>query len=100
MVVNEHEIFSCLADIVEQVAGIAASTVTYEADITDDLGISSLSLVEIIVAAEDKFSVEIPDEALKDLRTVQDFVSYVQRVQDSSDGLGVPGNSAPEVAAT
>ena len=49
MVMTEHEIFSCLAEIVEQVAGIAAGRVTHEADITDDLDISSLSLVEIIV---------------------------------------------------
>jgi len=80
MVMTEDEIFSCFAEILEQVGGVAVGTVTYEADITDDLEISSLSLVEIIVAAEDKFAVEIPDEALKELRTVGDFVSYAQRV--------------------
>jgi acyl carrier protein len=100
MVMTEHEIFVSFAEIVEQVAGIAAGKVTYEADITDDLGVSSLSLVEIIVAAEDKFSIEIPDEALKDLRTVQDFVGYAQRVQRPGDGSSVPEDSAPEVAAT
>ncbi|HXL89169.1 MAG TPA: acyl carrier protein [Streptosporangiaceae bacterium] len=100
MVMTEHEIFSCLAEIVEQVAGIAAGRVTHEADITDDLDISSLSLVEIIVAAEDKFDVEIPDEALKDLRTVQDFVSYVQRVRRSGVSLSVPGDADAAVAAT
>jgi acyl carrier protein len=97
---TEHEIFSSFAQMVEGVTGIPASRVTHEADIIDELGISSLSLVEIIISAEDKFSVEIPDEALKDLRTVQDFVSYVQRVQRSSVGLSVAGDSAAEVAAT
>jgi acyl carrier protein len=100
MVMTEQEIFCCLADIVEKVAGVAASKVTYEADITDDLGISSLSLVEIIVAAEDTFSVEIPDAALRDLRTVQDFVGYVQRVKHLGEGSSVPEDSASEVAAT
>lgn len=88
MAMTEHEIFSYLAEIVEELTGIPASKVTLEADLTEDLGVSSLSMVDMIVSAEDKFSVEIPDTALKDLRTVQDVVSYVQRVQ----------RSAPEVA--
>ena len=100
MMMTEHEIFSSFAKIVEGVTGVPASSVTREADITDDLEISSLSMVEIIVSAEDEFSVEIPDEALNDLRTVQDVVSYVQRVQGAAVGVSVPGDSAPEVAAT
>jgi acyl carrier protein len=78
MVMTEREIFSCLAKIVEEFTGIPASRVTSEASIVGDLQISSLSMVEIIVAAQDEFNVEIPDSALKDLRTVQDVVSYVQ----------------------
>lgn len=97
---TEHEIFSSFAKIVEGVTGIPASRVTHEADITDDLEISSLSMVEIIVSAEDEFSIEIPDEALNDLRTVQDVVSYVQRAQRSGAGLSVAADSAPEAAAT
>jgi acyl carrier protein len=83
MVMAEDEIFSCLAKIIETVAEIPAGKVTPEADITDDLGVSSLSMVEIIVSAEDKFSVEIPDEDLEDFRTVQDVVSYVQRAHSA-----------------
>lgn len=89
MVMIEQEIFSSFVNIIEEVTGIPASKVTHEADITDELGISSLSLVEIIVAAEDQFNVEIPDEALGELRTVRDVVRYVQR-----------GQRAAEVAAT
>jgi acyl carrier protein len=100
MMMAEQEIFSSFAKIVEKVSGIPASRVTHEADITDDLEISSLSMVEIIVSAEDEFSVEIPDEALSDLRTVQDVVSYVQRLQRSGASSSVPGDSAPEAAAT
>jgi acyl carrier protein len=100
MMMTEHEIFSSFAKIVERVTGIPASSLTHEADITDDLEISSLSMVEIIVSAEDKFSVEIPDDAFNDLRTVQDVVSYVQRRQRSAVGLSVPEDSAPEAAAT
>lgn len=81
MVMTEDEIYRCLAEIVAEVAEIPASNVTHEADIADDLGVSSLLMVEIIMSAEDKFSVEIPDDALKDLRTVRDVVSYVQRAR-------------------
>ncbi len=99
MAMTEHEIFARLAEILVEVGGVSASLVTREADIVDDLGISSLWMVEIIIAAEGKFNVEIPDDALKDLRTVQDVVSYVHRVQASGAGLGME-SSASEVPAT
>jgi acyl carrier protein len=83
MVMQEDEIFSVLAKIIEKVAEVPESSVTPEADITDDLGISSLSMVEIVVSAEDKFNVEIPDEDLEDFRTVQDVVSYVRRAHSA-----------------
>ena len=52
---------------------------TPEANFVDDLDIDSLSMVEIAVAAQDKFGVEIPDEQLKDLKTVQDVVNFVSK---------------------
>jgi acyl carrier protein len=55
--------------------------VTPHTDLADDLNIDSLTLVEIVIAAQDKFSVEIPDDDLKELRSVQDVVSYVRRAQ-------------------
>jgi acyl carrier protein len=75
----EGEIFSSFAKILERVGGVPVSAVTYDADITDDLEVSSLALVEVITVAEDTFDIEIPDDALQDLRTVGSFVSYVQR---------------------
>ena len=50
----------------------------------DDLDIDSLSMVEIAVAAQDKFGVEIPDDQLKDLTTVQDVVNFVTKNAGSS----------------
>jgi acyl carrier protein len=49
-----------------------------EKSFVDDLDIDSLSMVEIAVAAQDKFGVEIPDDELKNLKTVKDVVVYVQ----------------------
>jgi acyl carrier protein len=100
MVMTEREILSLFAGIVEEYTGIPASRVTLEADVIDELDISSLSMVEIIVSAQDRFNVEIPDEALKDFRTVQDIVGFVRRGQRPDVNSGVPGDSAPEVAAT
>jgi acyl carrier protein len=83
MAMTEHEIFVGLAATVEEFAGTLASEVTLAADLIDDLSIDSLTMVEIIVSAQDKFGVEIPDKDLKDLRTVRDVVAYVQRAQSS-----------------
>lgn len=47
----------------------------------DDLDVDSLSMVEIIYACEEAFGVSIPDEDAKDLKTVGDAVSYIERAQ-------------------
>jgi acyl carrier protein len=77
--VTDQEILSGLAEIIEEIAGVPADEVSPEKSFIDDLDIDSLSMVEIAVAAQDKFGVEIPDDQLKDLKTVQDVVSYVSK---------------------
>ena len=76
---NEQEILAGLGEIVEEIAGVPADEVTPSKSFVDDLDIDSLSMVEIAVAARDKFGVEIPDDELKDLTTVQDVVAYVAK---------------------
>ena len=76
---NEQEILAGLGEIVEEIAGVPANEVTPSKSFVDDLDIDSLSMVEIAVAAQDKFCVEIPDDQLKDLTTVQDVVNYVSK---------------------
>jgi acyl carrier protein len=79
MAMTDQEILTGLAEIVDEVAGVPADQVTPEKTFVDDLDIDSLSMVEIAVAAQDKFGVEIPDDQLKDLKTVQDVVDYVRK---------------------
>jgi acyl carrier protein len=74
---TEQEILEGLGEIVEEIAGVPAPDVTPAKSFVDDLDIDSLSMVEIAVAAQDKFGVEIPDDQLKDLSTVQDVVNFV-----------------------
>ena len=76
---TNEEILQELAKIVNEVAGVEPSEVTPEKSFVDELDIDSLSMVEIAVAAQDKFGVEIPDDQLKDLKTVQDVINYVHK---------------------
>jgi len=64
--------------------GVPADQVTPDKSFVDDLDIDSLSMVEIAVAAQDKFGVEIPDDQLKNLKTVRDVVTYVQNAEVSA----------------
>ena len=76
---TEQEILAGLGEIIEEIAGVPADEVTPSKSFVDDLDIDSLSMVEIAVAAQDKFGVEIPDDQLKDLATVQDVVNFVSK---------------------
>ena len=74
---DKEEILAGLAEIVEEVAGVAQDDVSSEKSFVDDLDIDSLSMVEIAGQAEDKFGVKIPDDELANLKTVGDAVDYV-----------------------
>jgi len=75
--VSEQEILEGLAAIVNEVAGTPVADVLPEKSFVDDLDIDSLSMVEVVMAAEDKFGVTIPDNEVKNLTTVGDAVSYI-----------------------
>jgi acyl carrier protein len=78
---STEEIRAELAEIVNEVAGVDPATVQLEKSFVDDLGVDSLSMVEIIYACEDKFAVSIPDDDSRGLRTIGDAVSYIERAQ-------------------
>ncbi len=64
--------------IVEQL-GVSAEEVTLEASFIDDLGADSLDLVELIMAMEEEFGLEISDEDAEKIQTVQDVVNYINQ---------------------
>ncbi len=78
---STEEIRSGLADIVNEVAGIPAEDVQLDKSFTDDLDVDSLSMVEVVVAAEEAFGVKIPDEEVKNLNTVGDAVAFIESNQ-------------------
>jgi acyl carrier protein len=64
--------------IVEQL-GVDEAEVTATASFVDDLGADSLDIVELVMAFEEAFDIEIPDEDAEKIRTVQDAVDYINK---------------------
>ncbi len=64
--------------IVEQL-GVEADEVTPQASFTDDLGADSLDIVELVMAFEEEFGIEIPDEDAEKISRVQEAVSYIEQ---------------------
>ena len=78
MAATPDEIRTGLAEILHEVADVAPEDVVDEKSFTDDLDVDSLSMVEVAMAAEEKFGVKIPVEELPKLKTVGDAVGYIQ----------------------
>ena len=71
--------FEKVRDIVVEQLGVEADDVAIESTFIDDLGADSLDIVELIMAFEEEFGLEIPDEAAEKIKTVQDVVSYIDQ---------------------
>ena len=74
---STEEIRADLAEIVNEVAGVDVEDVQLDKSFVEDLDVDSLSMVEVVVAAEEKFGVKIPDDEVQNLKTVGDAVSYI-----------------------
>jgi acyl carrier protein len=81
MALSQSEVLAGLAEIVNDETGIAADAVALEKSFVDDLDIDSISMMTIVVNAEDKFGVKIPDEEVKNLITVGDAVNFIVSAQ-------------------
>lgn len=66
------------AIVVEQL-GVDEAEVTIDSTFIDDLGADSLDIVELIMAFEEEFNVEIPDDVAEKIKTVQDTVDYIEK---------------------
>lgn len=81
MAFTESEVLAGLAEIVNEETGLAVEAVEANKSFTDDLDIDSISMMTIVVNAEEKFDVRIPDEEVKNLATVGDAVKYIEGAQ-------------------
>ncbi len=70
-----------MVDIIVEQLSVEKDKVVSEASFVDDLGADSLDLVELIMAMEEKFDIEIPDEDAEKIVTVQDAVDYVDKLK-------------------
>ena len=78
---DKDQILADMADIVNDITGVDQSEVTLEKFFVDDLDVDSLSMMTIAVTAEEKFGAKIPDEEVKNLKTVGDAVAYIKANQ-------------------
>lgn len=75
---SSEEIFEKVKNIIVEQLGVAESNITLESSFIDDLGADSLDTVELIMAIEEEFDIEIPDEDAEKVVAVQDVVDYIK----------------------
>lgn len=76
---RRDEIRQILAEILEDIAGVHPEAVTEDKVFAEDLDVDSLSMVEVMVALEDRFGVGVADEEAEGLQSVGDVVTYVEK---------------------
>ena len=77
-IMSSEEIFDKVKEIIVEQLGVAENTVTMEASFIDDLGADSLDIVELIMALEEEFDLEIPDADAEKIVSVSDVVDYIK----------------------
>ena len=75
---SAEEVFDKVKEIIVEQLGVAENSVTTEASFIDDLGADSLDIVELIMALEEEFDIEIPDSDAEKVVTVGDVVDYIK----------------------
>lgn len=78
---EEGMIFEKVRDIIAEQLGIDPEEITMESSFIDDLGADSLDIVELIMALEEEFDIEIPDEDAEKIKTVGDVVEYLSNLE-------------------
>ena len=73
-----NDVKAKIKKIVADHLGIEEEKVTEEASFIDDLGADSLDTVELVMAFEEEFSIEIPDDAAETIQTVQNAIDYIE----------------------
>ena len=76
-------VFDDVRDVVVEQLSVAPEAVKLESKIIEDLGADSLDVVELVMALEEKFEVEIPDGDAEKLITINDVVSYIEKLKGS-----------------
>jgi len=75
---SSEEVFDKVKEIIVEQLGVAENSVTEDASFIDDLGADSLDIVELIMALEEEFDIEIPDSDAEKVVTIGDVVEYIR----------------------
>lgn len=75
---NENEIFEQLKRLIVELLEVAEADVVPEASLADDFNADSLDIIELVTAVEETFKIEVPDDDIEKMRTVQDAVEYIE----------------------
>ena len=75
---TEQEIFEKIKAIIVDRLGVSEDKITYETSFQEDLGADSLDIVELVMAIEEEFDIEIPDADAEKVATVGDVVDYIK----------------------
>ena len=78
---SSEEVFEKVKNVIIEQLGVAENNITMEASFIDDLGADSLDAVELIMALEDEFNLEVDDEAAQNMKYVKDLVQYIENHQ-------------------
>ena len=77
MALSTEQVLAGLAELINDERGIATDSVALDKSFTDDLDLDSISMMTIVVNVEEKFYVKIPDDEVKNLRSVGDAVTFI-----------------------
>jgi acyl carrier protein len=81
MAQSQDEVLAGLAALVNDETGVPVESVVFGKSFADDLDIDSISMMTIVVNAEEQFDVKIPDDKVSELKTVDDAVNYIVSAQ-------------------
>ena len=76
-----EDIFERVKKVTVEELGVKPEEVVDTASFTEDLGADSLDVVELVMAFEDEFGIDIPDEEVNEIKTVGDAVTYISKKQ-------------------
>ena len=76
---SDKSVLEKVTEIVVEQLGVNADQVKPEAKLVEDLGADSLDAVELVMAIEEEFNLEVPDEEAEKLQSIQDILSYIEK---------------------
>ncbi len=78
-------IFDEVKEILVEQLGVNEDDVELTSSLVDDLGADSLDAIDIVMSIEDEYSIEVPDETIEQMKTVEDIVNFIENNMGSND---------------